>query len=106
MSAKRTISASGPDFRLHRSLFEALSIATQGWRPAPKAVITQRAIPLDVRLHREGIRRFRETIHLQPGDWLIKHFGPGREYPVNVNKLMKNIIWQIREESSRASKLP
>ncbi len=80
-----------------RPLPEALSILTQGWRPAPAAAERFRAIPLDVRLRREGIYHFRETIHLQPGEWLVKQFGPGRNYPVNVNKLMKNIIWQVRE---------
>ena len=97
MARKVPPRAREPAPRPPRPLPEALSILTQGWRPTPEAVERLRAIPLDVRLRREGIRRFRDTIHLQPGEWLIKQFGPGRAYPVNVNKLMKNIIWQIRE---------
>lgn len=79
-----------------KAILEAISIATQGWRPTFEQIATQKAIPRDIRLRREGIYPFSETIHLQPKQWLIKHFGPGREYPVNVNKLMKNIIWQTR----------
>lgn len=79
-----------------RAILETLSIAIQGWRPELEARARQKAIPRDIRLRREGIYPFKEIIHLQPKDWLLKHFGPGREYPVNVNKLMKNIIWQIR----------
>lgn len=82
--------------RQARAILETLSIAIQGWRPELEARTRQRAIPRDIRLRREGIYPFKEIIHLQPKDWLLKHFGPGREYPVNVNKLMKNIIWQIR----------
>jgi len=72
------------------------SLLLQSWRPAPKAIKVQKAIPLDARLIREGIYFYKEIIHLQPKEWLIKEFGPGREYPVNVSKLIKNIIWQIR----------
>lgn len=78
------------------AILEAFSIATQSWRPSLEAVKRQKAIPREIRLRREGIYNFKETIHLQPKEWLIKHFGPGRKYPVNVNKLMKNIIWQVR----------
>lgn len=73
-----------------------LEIAIQGWRPALKEIFTQKSISRDVKLRREGIYHFKEPIHTQSKEWLIKRFGPGREYPVNVNKLIKNIIWQIR----------
>jgi hypothetical protein len=80
----------------HRALSEAISIAIQSWRPSFEAQARQKAIPREIRLRREGIYNFKETIHLQPRGWLIKHFGPGRGYPVNISKLMKNIIWQQR----------
>ncbi|MCG2740417.1 MAG: hypothetical protein L6300_09290 [Syntrophaceae bacterium] len=73
-----------------------LEIATQGWRPTFREISTQKAIPRDVKLRREGIYHFKELIHTQPKEWLIKQFGPGKEYPVNISKLIKNIIWQIR----------
>jgi hypothetical protein len=88
--------ASKPILGQHRTLTEAISIATQAWRPGFALQARQKAIPIDIRLRREGIYNFKETIHLQPKEWLIKHFAPGKKYPVNVNKLMKNIIWQLR----------
>lgn len=88
------------------AILEAFSIATQSWRPSFEAIKRQKAIPREIRLRREGIYNFKETIHLQPKEWLIKHFGPGREYPVNVNKLMKNIIWQIRTRIVRREHPP
>jgi hypothetical protein len=98
----------GPSFgrRHHRTLAEAVSIASQGWRPGFEVAARQKAIPREIRLRREGIYNFKETIHLQPAEWLIKHFGPGRKYPVNVNKLMKNIIWQIRTRIVRREHPP
>lgn len=77
-------------------VLRAISIATLAWRPSIKAIAAQKAIPIDVRLRREGIYYYKEIIHLQPKEWLIKEFGPGKKYPVNVNRLVKNIIWQIR----------
>lgn len=88
------------------AVLEAISIAIEGWRPTLEAQARQKAIPRDIRLRREGIYHFKETIHQQPGEWLVKRFGPGREYPVNVNKLMKNIIWQIRERIAREERPP
>ena len=78
------------------AILKAISIVIQGWRPDIKDIYRQKAIPLDIRLRREGIYYFEEIIHLQSKKWLITRFGPGREYPVNVNKLIKNIIWQTR----------
>ena len=96
MSTKPKTSAREPITGHHRTLADIIEIATQGWRPSLKSIATQKAVPREIRLRREGIYHFKETIHLQPKEWLIKHFGPGRKYPVNVNKLMKNIIWQLR----------
>ena len=76
-----------------RALAKAIEIAALGWRPTFKALTIRKTIPIEIRLRREGIRYFKETIHRQPKEWLIKHFGPGRVYPVNVSKLIKNIIW-------------
>ncbi|MFH1824047.1 MAG: hypothetical protein ABH873_02320 [Candidatus Firestonebacteria bacterium] len=72
------------------------SLLLQSWRPTLKEIQKQKAIPIDVRLRREGIYYYEEIIHLQPKEWLIKEFGPGQDYPVNISRLMKNIIWQIR----------
>jgi hypothetical protein len=72
------------------------SLLLQSWRPTPKEIQIQKAIPIDERLRREGIYYYEEPIHLQPKEWLIKEFGPGQDYPVNVSRLIKNIIWQIR----------
>lgn len=72
------------------------SLLLKSWRPTQKEIQTQKAMPIDERLRREGIYYYKETIHLQPKEWLIKKLGPGQEYPVNVSKLIKNIIWQIR----------
>lgn len=72
------------------------SLFTQAWRPTSQEIKTQKAVPIDVRLRREGIYHYQEAIHQQPKEWLIKEFGPGREYLVNISQLMKNIIWQIR----------
>ena len=79
-----------------QALSKAAGLLLQSWRPIPAAIKTQKAIPIDVRLRREGIYYYKEIIHLQPKEWLIKEFGPGKKYPVNVNHLMKNIIWQVR----------
>lgn len=73
-----------------------IEILAQSWRPVLKTARIQKAIPIDVRLLREGIYYYQEIIHLQPRDWLIKEFGPGKKYPVNISRLIKNIIWQTR----------
>ena len=50
------------------------------------------------RLRRAGIRHYDELIHDQPKEWLIKNFSQGAtDYPVNVARLMRNIVWQTRE---------
>lgn len=48
------------------------------------------------KLRELGIREFQEPIHLQSKEWLIQHFSPGIKYPVNVNLLIRNIVWQAR----------
>lgn len=63
--------------------------------------------PLKERLRKAGIRHYDVLIHDQPKEWLIKNFSKGaNEYPVNVKKLMKNIVWQIRERIIKGEKPP
>jgi len=52
------------------------------------------------RLRKAGIRHYDEQIHEQDKDWLIKNFkaeGAGPKYPVNVARLMRNLVWQMKE---------
>ena len=50
------------------------------------------------RLRKAGVRHFEELIHDQDRAWLVEHFGMGaRKYPINVARLMRNLIWQTRE---------
>lgn len=54
-----------------------------------------------------GIREFKELIHDQPKEWLIKNFSQGaQKYPVNVALLMRNIIWQVRNRILKGEKPP
>lgn len=62
---------------------------------------------LRTRLRKAGIRHYDELIHDQPKEWLIKNFSKGAtKYPVNVTKLMRNIIWQTRERIISGEKPP
>ena len=59
----------------------------------PRSTISLRA-----RLKKAGIRHYDLLIHDQSKDWLIQNFSAGStDYAVNVSKLMRNIIWQLRE---------
>ena len=50
------------------------------------------------RLKNTGIRHYDVLIHDQKKNWLIKKFSDGAdEYPVNVARLIRNIVWQQRE---------
>lgn len=67
----------------------------------PKLTKKFRTEPLRAR----GIRHYDELIHDQPREWLIKQFSHGAdEYPVNVSRLMRNLIWQMRERVKRGDK--
>jgi len=58
-----------------------------------------------LKLQKIGIRHFDELIHDQKKEWLIKHFKKGSdEYPVNVARLIRNIIWQMRERILKKEK--
>lgn len=59
------------------------------------------------RLRKADVRRYDVLIHDQPKEWLIKNFAAGsKDYPVNVSKLMRNIVWQIRDRILKKEKPP
>ena len=59
------------------------------------------------RLRKAGIRSFDVLIHDQDQDWLIKNFKQGATvYPINVARLMRNIVWQTRERIIAGEKPP
>jgi len=59
------------------------------------------------RLRKAGIRSYDVLIHDQPKEWLIKNFKQGATvYPVNVARLMRNIVWQARERITKGEKPP
>ena len=59
------------------------------------------------RLRKAGIRHYDELIHDQSKEWLIKNFKQGAtDYPVNVARLMRNIVWQTRERIKKGEKPP
>jgi hypothetical protein len=60
---------------------------------------------LPTRLEKAGIRHYDELIHDQPHDWLIANFKEGAdEYPVNVARLIRNIVRQLRERIQKGEK--
>ncbi|HEC68853.1 MAG TPA: hypothetical protein ENI31_01000 [Candidatus Omnitrophica bacterium] len=62
---------------------------------------------LRARLRKAGIRHYDVLIHDQPKEWLIKNFSQGAtDYPVNVARLMRNIVWQTRERIIKGEKPP
>ena len=62
---------------------------------------------LAARLKKAGIRHFDELIHEQSEEWLIKNFPVHKdEYPVNVTRLMRNLLWQMKERIASGEKLP
>lgn len=59
------------------------------------------------RLKKVGIRHFDELIHDQPKEWLIGRFAQGGgKYPVNVARLMRNLVWQMKERIEKKEKPP
>lgn len=62
---------------------------------------------LNDRLRRAGVRSFDELIHDQSREWLIENFKEGAtDYPVNISRLMRNLVWQLRERIQRGEKEP
>jgi hypothetical protein len=60
---------------------------------------------LGARLREAKIRHYDDLIHDQSKDWLISNFkaeGVAPEYPVNVARLMRNLVWQMKERVARA----
>lgn len=70
-------------------------------KPKPKALPS-----LAERLRKAGIRHFDQPIHKQSEAWLIENFRPGREkeYPVNVTRLIRNLLWQMKERVAASGK--
>ena len=59
------------------------------------------------RLRKAGIRHYDELIHDQTEEWLIQNFSEGStDYPVNVARLIRNIVWQTRERILKGEKPP
>ncbi len=59
------------------------------------------------RLRKAGIRHYDELIHDQTKEWLVRKFSQGAtDYPVNVARLMRNIVWQTRERITAGEKPP
>ena len=62
---------------------------------------------LGERLRKAGIRYYDELIHDQSKDWLVKNFkaeGAAPDYPVNVARLIRNLVWQMKERVSSGEK--
>ena len=67
----------------------------------------KRTSSLRARLRKAGIRHYDELIHDQPKEWLLKNFKQGATiYPINVARLMRNIVWQTRERIIKGEKPP
>lgn len=58
----------------------------------------QKKESLEAILRAEGIRSYDLPIQDQSKEWLIKEFGPGSVYPINLTLAIKNIVWQVREQ--------
>ncbi|MDO8717269.1 MAG: hypothetical protein Q7J73_10780 [Dehalococcoidales bacterium] len=59
------------------------------------------------RLRKAGIRHYDVKIHDQKKDWLVKNFkaeGAAPAYPVNVSRLMRNLVWQMKERVAAGEK--
>ena len=61
---------------------------------------------LSERLRKAGIRHYDVLIHDQDKDWLITNFKPegASPYPVNVSRLMRNLVWQMKERIAAGEK--
>ena len=59
------------------------------------------------RLKSGGLRHYDEIIHDQPKEWLLSNFQEGAsDYPVNVARLLRNIVWQLRERILAGTREP
>jgi hypothetical protein len=66
------------------------------------------ATSLRARLKKAGVRHYDVLIHDQPKDWLLQNFSSRskKHYSINVSKLMRNIVWQLRERILSKEKPP
>jgi len=59
------------------------------------------------RLRKAGIRHYDVLIHDQSKEWLIRNFSQGATvYPINVARLMRNVVWQTRERIVKKERSP
>ncbi|OQY09169.1 MAG: hypothetical protein B6I30_10165 [Desulfobacteraceae bacterium 4572_187] len=58
----------------------------------------QRKQPLEEILRAEQIKPYDVPIYEQSREWLLREFGPGDPYPINLTLATKNIVWQARQE--------
>ena len=65
-----------------------------------------KTLPLSRILRNEGIKTYAVPIHMQDKDWLVKEFGPGDPYPINLTLATKNIVWQAREQIRKGEIIP
>src|SRR3989339_818786 len=59
------------------------------------------------RLRKAGIRHYDEKIHDQKNAGFVNNFkaeGAAPAYPVNVSRLMRNLVWQMKERVSSGEK--
>lgn len=66
----------------------------------------ERRESLEQILREEQIRSYDVPIHEQSKEWLIKEFGPGDPYPINLTLATKNIVWQVREQIRKGKEKP
>lgn len=59
--------------------------------------MAEEKLSLEEILRLEEIRSYDVPIHQQSKEWLIKEFGPGDPYPINLTLATKNIVWQVRQ---------
>lgn len=57
-------------------------------------------------LRKEKIRSYKVPIHEQSKEWLIREFGPGKEYPIDLTLAAKNIVWQVRQQIRQGKQKP
>jgi len=61
---------------------------------------------LEEKLRQEKIKSYDVPIHNQSREWLIREFGPGKKYPINLSLATRNIIWQSREQIKKGEVSP
>jgi len=63
---------------------------------SPSPENTPARISRFLKLLKLDIKQYKKRIWKMSREELVKNFGGGPRYPVNVNRLMLNIIWQVR----------